>query len=311
MENRTSGSDSHTLQADPPKTPLFRKELSGINYRIPALIYINDAQTFLVFAEKRTSPHDHDATLLFMRRGTRQNGSIQWSPVEELSTACLPEHRTMNPCPVYEKESKTVFLFFICVLGNTTENHQICTGNNKARLCYITSSDNGQNWSSTIDLTECVIGDEFKNWGTFAVGPGHGIQMKSGRLIIPAYFYENIHCSGRDEECYSYAFAFYSDDGKNWHFGKKMNWSSTIDLTECVIEDEIANWATFAVGPGHGIQMKSGRLIIPAYVYYMSRNDNDCPPHAMPQAFAFYSDDCGATWQFGERVGTESCEQGR
>lgn len=75
MENRSSGSDS--LQADPPKTTLFRKEPSGINYRIPSLIYINDAQIFFAFAEKRTSAHDHDATLLFMRRGTRQNGSIQ------------------------------------------------------------------------------------------------------------------------------------------------------------------------------------------------------------------------------------------
>ncbi|KAB5548953.1 hypothetical protein PHYPO_G00061600 [Pangasianodon hypophthalmus] len=230
MENRTSGSNSHTPQAHPLKTPLFRAELSGVNYRIPALICINDAQTFLAFAEKRTSCHDHDATLLFMRRGTRQNGSIQWSPVQELSTACLPGHRTMSPCPVYEKESKTLFLFFICVLGKTTENHQICTGKNKARLCYVTSKDRGQNWSSTTDLTESVIGHE------------------------------------------------------------------------------IGNWATFAVGPGHGIQMKTGRLIIPAYVYYMSMKDDNCPPHATSQAFAFYSDDCGTTWQFGERVSTESCE---
>lgn len=81
MERGSSGSDSH---ADPPKTILFKKEPSGINYRIPALIYINDAQTFLAFAEKRTSSHDHDATLLYMRRGTRQNGSIQVILVQTL-----------------------------------------------------------------------------------------------------------------------------------------------------------------------------------------------------------------------------------
>ncbi|KAK3523951.1 hypothetical protein QTP70_016754 [Hemibagrus guttatus] len=233
MENRKSGSDSQTLQADPPKTTLFSKEPSGINYRIPAIIYINDTQTFLAFAEKRTSQHDHDASLMYMRRGTRQNGSIQvilWSPVQELNTACLTGHRTMNPCPVYEKESKTLFLFFICVEGNTTEHYQIRTGENKARLCYVTSSDNGQNWSSVVDLTESVI------------------------------------------------------------------------------RDEIRNWATFAVGPGHGVQMKSGRLIIPAYAYYMCRNDDGHPPHTVSQAFAFYSDDCGTTWQFGERVSTASFE---
>ncbi|KAF4077487.1 hypothetical protein AMELA_G00208670 [Ameiurus melas] len=125
MENSTL--TPGLLQGEPPKTTLFRKEISGITYRIPALIYIDDSQTFLAFAEKRTSPCDHDATLLVMRRGARQNGSIQWSPVQELSTACLPGYRSMNPCPVYEKESKTLFLFFSCVLGKTTEHYQIFT----------------------------------------------------------------------------------------------------------------------------------------------------------------------------------------
>ncbi|XP_047661820.1 sialidase-3-like isoform X2 [Tachysurus fulvidraco] len=185
MDNGTSRSDSYTLQAEPPKTTLFSKEPSGITYRIPALIYINETQTFLAFAEKRTSADDSDATLLVMRRGAQQNGSIQWSPVQELDAACLPGHRTMNPCPVYEKESKTLFLFFICVLGKTTEHRQIRTGKNKARLCYSTSKDNGQNWSSTVDLTESVIGHEIRNWATFAVGPGHGIQMKNAMIVGP------------------------------------------------------------------------------------------------------------------------------
>ncbi|XP_046723439.1 LOW QUALITY PROTEIN: sialidase-3-like [Silurus meridionalis] len=229
MANSESVSVSQMWQADSQRTTLFRKEQSGVNYRIPALIYINDGQTFLAFAEKRTSSSDHDATLLFMRKGTRQDGTIQWSPVQELSTACLPGHRTMNPCPVYEKETKTLFLFFICVVGNTSEHNQIQSGKNKALLCYVTSSDNGQNWSSAKDLTESVIGGE------------------------------------------------------------------------------IRNWATFAVGPGHGIQMKSGQLIIPAYAYYINRRD-DKQPHTISQSFAFYSDDKGATWKFGERVTTESCE---
>ncbi|TSL04233.1 Sialidase-3 [Bagarius yarrelli] len=227
MANTPPGSDLYTSQVDPSKTTLFSKEQSGIIYRIPALIYINDGQTFLAFAEKRTSAKDHDATLLVMRRGKRQNGSIQ-----ELSTASLPGYRTMNPCPVYERQSKTLFLFFICVLGKISEHNQIHTGKNKARLCYITSKDSGLNWSSVVDLTISVIGDEIINWATFAVGPGHGIQMKSGRLIIPAYVYY-IHY-----RCFLF------------HF----------------------------------------------------------PLIVKPHAFAFYSDDCGTTWYFGERVSVESCE---
>ncbi|XP_026989904.2 sialidase-4-like [Tachysurus fulvidraco] len=237
MDSRNSGSDTETLQADPPKTTLFSKEPNGLHYRIPAIIYIDDSQTFLAFAEKRKSVHDHDATFLYMRRGTRRNGSIQWSPVQELDAACLPGHRTMNPCPVYEKESKTLFLFFICVVGNTTERDQIRTGKNKARLCYSTSKDNGQNWSITVDLTERVIGHEIKNWATFAVGPGHGVQMKNGRLIIPAYVYykyKNDH--GHQPHTMAHAFAFYSDDcGSTWHLGERIS----IESCECVIAEII------------------------------------------------------------------------
>ncbi len=138
----------------------------------------------------------------------------------------LPDHRTMNPCPVYERKSKTIYLFFVCILGNTTEYHQIATGRNQARLCYVTSTDYGQNWSKLTDLTNGVIGDEICNWATFAVGPGHGIQMKSGRLIIPAYVYY-IHC-----RCFPFLFplivrphalSFYSDDcGVTWQMGGKI-----------------------------------------------------------------------------------------
>ncbi|MCI4384724.1 hypothetical protein PGIGA_G00041780 [Pangasianodon gigas] len=199
MGNRTSSNSSYTLNPASPKTPLFTNTTQS-KYRIPSLIYIKDDQTFLAFAEKRTSPADVDATLLVMRRGTKQNGAIQWSPVEELTTASLEGYRTMNPCPVYEKNSKTVFLFFNCVFDKVTEQKQIRTCKNSARLCYVTSKDSGKTWSSTTDVTVRVIGEEIKNWATFSVGPGHGIQMSNGRLIIPA-----------------------DDRGVTWHFGQRVS----------------------------------------------------------------------------------------
>lgn len=60
------------------KTTLFEKEPSGTTYRIPALIYLRHSHTFLAFAEKRSSPADHDAKVLVMRRGTlKDDGSVQ------------------------------------------------------------------------------------------------------------------------------------------------------------------------------------------------------------------------------------------
>lgn len=69
-------------------------------------------------------------------------------------------------------------------------------------------------------------------------------------------------------------------------------------------------WATFALGPGHGIQLKSGRLLIPAYAYFIECKEcfgKLC--QTTPHAFCFHSDTHGRTWRFGEAVpGPESVE---
>ncbi|KAI1903515.1 hypothetical protein AGOR_G00027990 [Albula goreensis] len=243
MGNTTSKTDSQRIAMEPKKTTVFKQEQTcGITYRIPALMYLKEDQSYLAFAEKRSSPCDSDAKTIVMRKGTRLNEYIKWSPVQELLSAALPGHRTMNPCPVYERKSKTIFLFFICVLGKTTEHYQIATGKNAARLCYVTSKDNGQTWSEAEDLTEIVIGDKVRRWATFAVGPGHGIQMESGRLVIPAYvYYIRCKCVCLPFPCsvQSRSFSFYSDDcGETWHAGRILQSKSCeCEMAEIIDRD--------------------------------------------------------------------------
>ncbi|XP_034024705.1 LOW QUALITY PROTEIN: sialidase-4-like [Thalassophryne amazonica] len=71
-----------------------------------------------------------------------------------------------------------------------------------------------------------------------------------------------------------------------------------------------AEWATFALGPGHGIQLKSGRLLIPAYAYHIECKEcfgQLC--QTTPHSFCFHSDTHGRTWSFGQAVpGPESVE---
>lgn len=76
----------------------------------------------------------------------------------------------------------------------------------------------------------------------------------------------------------------------------------------CLIRFTCIAWATFALGPGHGIQLKSGRLLIPAYTYHI-----DCRQcfgkicKTTPHSFCFYSDTHGRTWHFGETVPEPAC----
>lgn len=221
------------------KVALFRQERrGGRTYRIPALLYLPPEATFLAFAEERSSPKDHHAEFLVMRRGRKEGTSVQWGPQEPLTTAVLPNHRTMNPCPVYEKESGTIFLFFICVKTHISEWHQIQSGKNAARLCHVFSQDGGRKWSQTTDLTDQVIGEDLTNWATFAVGPGHGLQLGNGRLVIPAYtYYIHRSCFGFPvTSCTKpHSLTFYSDDrGQSWARSQLL---TDLRTTECQVAE--------------------------------------------------------------------------
>ncbi|NXR43992.1 NEUR4 protein, partial [Hippolais icterina] len=207
----------------PARTVLFEKESNGVTYRVPALLYLPCVAKLLAFAEERLSADDAHANLLVLRRGTIYGSYVEWEDMRVLETATLQHHRSMNPCPVYDEFTDTLFLFFITVLGRTPEAYQIVTGQNVTRLCCVTSADQGLSWSTATDLTQQVIGATIKDWATFALGPGHGIQLRSGRLLVPAYSY-HIDC----KECFGqlckttpHSFAFYSDDhGCGWRFGE-------------------------------------------------------------------------------------------
>ncbi|KAM6258176.1 sialidase-4 [Porphyrio hochstetteri] len=207
----------------PARTVLFEKEPSGVTYRVPALLYLPCTAKLLAFAEERLSADDAHANLLVLRRGTVYGSYVEWEDMRVLETATLQHHRSMNPCPLYDELTGTLFLLFITVLGRTPEAYQIVTGQNVTRLCCVTSTDQGLSWSKARDLTQQVIGGAIKDWATFALGPGHGIQLRSGRLLVPAYSYhiECKECFGQLCKTTPHSFTFYSDDhGRGWRFGE-------------------------------------------------------------------------------------------
>ncbi|XP_061861838.1 sialidase-4 [Colius striatus] len=207
----------------PARTVLLEREPSGVTYRVPALLYLRCGARLLAFAEQRLGADDAHADLLVLRRGTLYGSYVEWEDMRVLETATLRHHRSMNPCPLYDEFTGTLFLFFITVLGRTPESYQIVTGQNVTRLCCVTSADQGLSWSEATDLTQQVIGGAIKDWATFALGPGHGIQLRSGRLLVPAYSYhiDCKQCFGQLCKTTPHSFAFYSDDhGRGWRFGE-------------------------------------------------------------------------------------------
>ena len=92
------------------------------------------------------------------------------------------------------------------------------------RVCVwaVSSSDEGLHWTSPAEITASV---KLPDWTWYATGPGVGIQLQSGRLLIPSNHAEDVHepnCPylANVQRSRMVAHAIYSDDhGATWHIG--------------------------------------------------------------------------------------------
>jgi sialidase-1 len=88
---------------------------------------------------------------------------------------------------------------------------------NYARCFSIRSLDDGVSWSDPIEITATF--EAFRpqcNWKVLATGPGHGIQLSSGRLLVPVW----LAYGGVRDHHPSVTATIYSDDhGVTWKAG--------------------------------------------------------------------------------------------
>ena len=105
-----------------------------------------------------------------------------------------------NPCPVVDRQTGTIWLPF-------------CRDNDRVFVTH--SDDDGRTWARPVEITKDVKKPE---WGWYATGPGHGIQLRSGRLVVPSDCGDSKGWGAWDKKGHS--LVFYSDDhGKTWKLG--------------------------------------------------------------------------------------------
>lgn len=95
--------------------------------------------------------------------------------------------------------------------------------------------------------------------------------------------------------CVEYRRAFYrrsDDDG--------LTWSPPLEISQVFEKYRPQfDWRIVATGPGHGLQLKNGRLIVPCWLATGGQEGY----HHFPSVTAvLYSDDHGATWRCGDIV---------
>jgi sialidase-1 len=189
--------------------------MNGIaRYRIPGIV-VTPSGTVLAYSEaRRNDSSDWGEIEVYLRRSSdggktwedsRQiahtGGRIEGNPHKK-TEAGDHEQTVNNPVAVVDRVSGTVEMLY-CI--------------NYARCFSMRSTDDGVTWSAPVDITATF--EPFRQkypWKVIATGPGHGIQLRSGRLVVPvwlAYGREGDHKP-------SAAATIYSDDhGKTWKGG--------------------------------------------------------------------------------------------
>ena len=196
------------------KTEVFPPRLNGIaRYRIPGIV-VTQKGTVLAYAEARkNSSSDWGEIEIHLRRST--DGGKTWENSQKIAHTGARlegnprkaeggerEQTVNNPVAIVDRETGAIE-FLYCI--------------NYARCYSMRSIDDGLTWSAPVDITASFEPFRAKvDWKVIATGPGHGIQLKSGRLVVPiwlAYGKEGDHGP-------SAAASIFSDDhGKTWQAG--------------------------------------------------------------------------------------------
>ena len=196
------------------KTDVFSPGLNGITrYRIPGIV-VTPKGTVLAYAEARkNSSSDWGEIEIHLRRST--DGGETWEAGKPI--AHLGARLEGNPHKKEGGEKEQTVNNPVAIVDRATGAIEFLYCINYARCYSMRSLDDGLTWSTPSDITTTF--EPFRkhyDWKVIATGPGHGIQIKSGRLVVPiwlAYGKEGDHGP-------SAAATIFSDDhGKTWQAG--------------------------------------------------------------------------------------------
>ena len=200
------------------KVDLFTANADGYTlYRIPGIV-VTKRGTVLAYCEARKSDKGDWGTIdILLRRST--NSGASWQP--RVMIADVPGPKEKNPVALAQKLATT---------GEVTYNNPVAIADANgavhflfcleyARCFYLRTDDDGLTFSKPVEITASF--DKFRpeyDWKVLATGPGHGIQLKTGRLVVPVWISTG---TGGHAHRPSVTSVIYSDDlGRTWTRGE-------------------------------------------------------------------------------------------
>lgn len=216
------------------KTALMRRTDQGINtFRIPGLTTTKTGTVLAVFdlrhANSRDLPGDIDVGLL---RST--NSGQSWGPLQTILDFDKEAKGTAgngvgDPCILADLQTGTVWVAGLWSKGNRAwrGSGPGLSPEQTGQFVLTRSDDDGRTWSSPINITTQVKKPE---WHLCYQGPGRGIQLRDGALVMPAQY--------MDPQEVPHSFFIYSTDhGQTWKPSPPAVTGTNLQTTEAQIAE--------------------------------------------------------------------------
>ncbi|HCN29668.1 MAG TPA: exo-alpha-sialidase [Verrucomicrobiales bacterium] len=187
-------------------------------YHIPGVV-VTAAGTVLAWCEARKRPagvSDWDDIRILLRRSTDEGRT--WSAPASIAQVAGPKRK--NPFALRMKNvdpNDVTYNNPVLIADRDGAVHMLfCL--EYERVFYQRSADDGVSWGAPVEITAAF--DAFKkdyDWKVLATGPNHGIQLKSGRLIVPVWL--STGEGGNAHRPSVTATVFSDDQGATWKAG--------------------------------------------------------------------------------------------
>ena len=199
---------------------IFFEGLHGIReYRIPAIVTTNGGTLVVVCDARVEKPGDAPNNIDLVLTRSVDKGKT-WEPMKVIVN--YPRYQAAaEPCLLMDRKTGHLWLLYDRIWPDLKDfrkdNQTLPEGVNpdssgRIILLYaIMSEDDGRTWSQPREITSMLTQP---GWTAVMAAPGMGTQMRSGRLLAPAY----VRKPGPEEDSHiGHSSIVYSDDqGKTW-----------------------------------------------------------------------------------------------